>query len=93
MTGKFLPKDKRALSYNQAVEANPLETNALPTSPRSPFRRKISFRFVVRWLAITVISLWLMAALTLVAARWIDPPTTAVHAQRRLQAWMHSTPY
>ena len=34
-----------------------------------------------------------MAALTLVAARWIDPPTTAVHMQRRLQAWIHQTPY
>ena len=29
----------------------------------------------------------------LVAARWIDPPTTAVHMERRLQAWMHHTPY
>ncbi len=29
----------------------------------------------------------------LVAARWIDPPTTAVHIQRRLQAWIHQTPY
>ncbi len=36
---------------------------------------------------------WLLAALTLVAARWIDPPTTAVHLERRLQAWIHSTPY
>jgi len=25
--------------------------------------------------------------------RWIDPPTTAVHIQRRLQAWIHQTPY
>jgi len=31
--------------------------------------------------------------LILVAARWIDPPTTAVHMQRRLQAWIHNTPY
>ena len=37
--------------------------------------------------------LWLLAALLLVAARWIDPPTTAVHIQRRVQAWMHNTPY
>jgi monofunctional biosynthetic peptidoglycan transglycosylase len=35
----------------------------------------------------------LLPALTLVAARWIDPPTTAVHIQRRLQAWIHRTPY
>jgi monofunctional biosynthetic peptidoglycan transglycosylase len=37
--------------------------------------------------------LWAMAALTLVAARWIDPPTTAVHVERRVQAWVHGTPY
>ena len=27
------------------------------------------------------------------AARWIDPPTTAVHMERRLQSWIHRTPY
>ena len=37
--------------------------------------------------------LWALAALTLVAARWIDPPTTAVHMQRRMQAWIHHKPY
>jgi monofunctional biosynthetic peptidoglycan transglycosylase len=37
--------------------------------------------------------LWSLAALTLLAARWIDPPTTAVHIQRRFQAWIHSKPY
>jgi monofunctional biosynthetic peptidoglycan transglycosylase len=35
----------------------------------------------------------LLAALTLVAARWIDPPTTAVHIERRVQAWIHHKPY
>jgi len=29
----------------------------------------------------------------LVAARWIDPPTTAVHIQRRLESWTHHRPY
>jgi monofunctional biosynthetic peptidoglycan transglycosylase len=37
--------------------------------------------------------LWSIAALLLVAARWIDPPTTAVHMQRRAQAWIHRKPY
>ena len=37
--------------------------------------------------------LWSLAVLLLVAARWIDPPTTAVHIQRRVQAWIHRTPY
>jgi len=40
-----------------------------------------------------VVLLWLLAALTLVAARWIDPPTTAVHIERRVQAWIHHKPY
>jgi monofunctional biosynthetic peptidoglycan transglycosylase len=58
------------------------------TSPRQSF-----LRIFVRWLAIGVVFVWSLAALTLVAARWIDPPTTAVHIQRRLQAWVHNTPY
>ncbi len=47
----------------------------------------------LRWLGLAVVLLWLLAALTLVAARWIDPPTTAVHIERRIQAWMRHTPY
>ena len=27
------------------------------------------------------------------AAKWIDPPTTALHIERRLQAWIHHKPY
>ena len=37
--------------------------------------------------------LWSLDVLLLVAARWIDPPTTAVHIQRRVQAWIHRKPY
>ena len=37
--------------------------------------------------------LWSLAVLILVAVRWIDPPTTAVHMQRRFQAWIHRAPY
>jgi monofunctional biosynthetic peptidoglycan transglycosylase len=40
-----------------------------------------------------VASLWLLAALLLLSARWIDPPTTAVQIQRRLQAWADHKPY
>jgi monofunctional glycosyltransferase len=35
----------------------------------------------------------LLAALILVATRWIDPPTTAVHMERHLQAWIGRKPY
>jgi monofunctional glycosyltransferase len=39
------------------------------------------------------LSLWLLAALTLVALRWIDPPTTAVHIERHIEAWSGNKPY
>jgi monofunctional glycosyltransferase len=50
-------------------------------------------RSFVRWFLIGAALLWSLAALILVAARWINPPTTAVHMERRLQAWIHHTPY
>jgi len=56
-------------------------------------RKKTSPRTFLQWLAIGVLLLWALAALVLVAARWIDPPTTAVHMQRRLEAWIHHRPY
>ena len=56
-------------------------------------RRKRSLRFFVRWFLIGLAALWALAALTLLPARWIDPPTTAVHIERRLQSWIHRTPY
>jgi monofunctional glycosyltransferase len=64
-----------------------------PDTRATPSHRKGLLRSFVRWLVIGVALLWLLAALTLVAARWIDPPTTAVHVERRVQAWIHHTPY
>jgi len=48
---------------------------------------------VLLWTALSVASLWLLAAFSLLAVRWIDPPTTMVHMQRRVQAWIHNKPY
>ena len=47
----------------------------------------------MRWLLLAVVAAWLGAALLLVGARWIDPPTTALHMERRVQAWMAHRPY
>ncbi len=52
-----------------------------------------AFRSFVLWFLLGVVLLWSLAALILVAARWVDPPTTAVHMERRLQAWIHQKPY
>ena len=69
----------------------------VPPSPPSPPiatpRRKSFLRFIIRWVVIGVSVLWSLAALMLLAARWIDPPTTVVHMQRRMQAWIHHKPY
>ncbi len=59
---------------------------------KSP-RRKITLRAALLWLGLGVALCWLLAALTLLAFRWIDPPTTAVHVERRFQAWIHNKPY
>ena len=66
---------------------------ATPDTHAKTLLRTSVLRSFIRWLVIGVVLLWSLAALTLVAARWIDPPTTAVHIQRRLQAWIHQTPY
>jgi monofunctional glycosyltransferase len=56
-------------------------------------RRKFTVRSFVQWFAIGLVALWLLAALSLVAAKWIDPPTTAVHMERRVEAWIRHRPY
>jgi monofunctional biosynthetic peptidoglycan transglycosylase len=62
------------------------------TLTTTPHRRSF-LRRSLRWIVIVAAVLWLPAALALVSMRWIDPPTTAVHIERRLQAWIHHKPY
>jgi len=47
----------------------------------------------VQWLLIALVLVWVLTALSLVMMRWIDPPTTAVHVERRFQAWIHNAKY
>src|SRR5262245_27315223 len=65
----------------------------MPDTPIKTPQRTSFLRSFIRWLVIGVALLWSLAVLLLVAARWIDPPTTTVHMQRRLQAWIHHKPY
>jgi monofunctional glycosyltransferase len=67
-------------------------TETPDSHPKIAFR-KASLRLVIPWVLIGLALLWSLAVLVLVAARWIDPPTTAVHMERRLQASIHHTPY
>ena len=62
----------------------------------APFKtllRRISLRSFALWVVIGIAAFWSLAALVLLLARWIEPPTTAVHIQRRLQAWIQDKPY
>lgn len=42
---------------------------------------------------LAAIAVWGAMALTLVALRWVNPPFTAVQAQRRVEAWLHGKAY
>jgi monofunctional glycosyltransferase len=50
-------------------------------------------RRALQRIALALVALWVAAALMLVAARWINPPTTAVQMERRMQAWIDGKPY
>jgi monofunctional glycosyltransferase len=62
-------------------------------NPHIRSHRKITFGAVIRWIVIGVVGAWVLAALSLIALRFIDPPTDAVHMERRVQAWIHRKPY
>ena len=65
----------------------------MPNTDAKIQRRTGLLRRAIQWLVIGGVLLWLLAAMMLVAVRWIDPPTTAVHMQRRLQSWIHFKAY
>jgi len=50
-------------------------------------------RSVLLLVAGTVLLVHLCALLALVSLRWINPPTTAVQAERRISAWIRHKPY
>ena len=51
------------------------------------------FSRLVRWSVAALVVAWVAAALALVTFRWIAPPSTAVQAQRRIQARIRGKPY
>ena len=48
---------------------------------------------LLKWTALGLALAWTLAALMLVALKWIDPPTTAVQTERRVQSWFQTKPY
>ena len=59
----------------------------MPTTRKGLLRAALGLFFGV------LIFGWLLAAFTLVVYRFVDPPTTAVHIERRFQAMFSSKPY
>ena len=76
--------EKEQTAHNSVTELPNIQAT-------SPFRIRL-LRFI-RWFVISLALLWLYSALILVEVLWGDPPTTAVHIQRRFQAWIRRTPY
>jgi len=68
-------------------------TETLETPPPKVLLNKKFLRACVRWLVIGLVASWLFAAFTLLLCRWIDPPTTAVHIERRMQSLFRTAPY
>ena len=86
----------RAQTIILKCAGNSRDSAAAAVAARTPLqqpRRKLPLRSYLRWFLIALALLWSLAVLILIAARWIDPPTTAVHMERRLQSWIHRTPY
>jgi len=67
-------------------------TESPDIQPKPP-ARKSYLRHFLKWVVIAAALLWSVAALILLAARWINPPTTVVHVERRVQSWITRTPY
>lgn len=65
----------------------------MPDTPTQTPNRTRFVKSAIQWLVVSAALLWSLAALILLSARWIDPPTTAVHIQRRVQSWVHNKPY
>lgn len=78
------------------AETSDAQTNVPKVESKTPLPTRSSTSLIRRigiGVLLLVVSLWSFAVLILVAARWIDPPTTAVHIQRHFQSWIHDKPY
>jgi monofunctional biosynthetic peptidoglycan transglycosylase len=56
-------------------------------------RRRRWFRSLLLLVAALVFGFYLFALIALVGMRWVDPPTTMVQTQRRVEAWLRHKPY
>ena len=78
----------------QAARGHPACIFVYYRSVRTRAKKRRGFiRTLVRWVLTVVALFYALCILLLAGLRWIDPPTTAVQAQRRIQSWLHHRPY
>lgn len=56
-------------------------------------RRRPLFRRVLLWTGGFALGLYVLVALVLLGLKWVFPPTTAVQAERRIEAWAGKQAY
>jgi monofunctional glycosyltransferase len=56
-------------------------------------RRRGFVRRTLLWVAALAAGFYALCIAQLVALRWINPFTTTIQAQRRIEAWLHRRPY
>jgi len=62
---------------------------------KSPAKRKRGglVRRILVWVAAAIVGLYALCICALVALKWINPPTTMVQIERRVQSWVTHKPY
>ena len=61
--------------------------------PTARKRRRRWFRVLFLLAATVVVGFYLACLVALISLRWINPPTTMVQTQRRVEAWFAHKPY
>lgn len=62
-------------------------------SAEKPKRKRNLFLRLLTWVFVLVAAFYALCVVQLIALRWVNPDTTAVQAQRRVEAWLHRVPY
>ena len=61
--------------------------------PRKTPRKSWNWKRVLRWALWTVLTFYGLLAVAILFLRWVDPPTTAVQIERRIDASIHGKTY
>ncbi|HZQ52720.1 MAG TPA: monofunctional biosynthetic peptidoglycan transglycosylase [Bryobacteraceae bacterium] len=77
----------------EAVYHENLPTAAKRSAPARRVRKRPFLRYALYWIAAAIAAFYLWMAASLLLLRWMDPPFTAVQAERRIAAWQSHISY